>query len=309
MDGDGVNFGGELFGGLTVVGVVDGNFIAAGGGEAGGGGTDAAGAAGDDDDGLTAHIDSLRGGLGKGAILGRMTEGEEYRRRGFLAVSRPLADLSVVPGLLADEPAFTQELARMDVEGRRGVPYLFTSAIRRVAQDAAIITAMQAILDTREWVMWGPNIRRATPNDADAWHVDLESSLWPTVTVAVGLAGCTAESATWCLAGTQGRRNSPLAEEKPEQAAGFGDGRFFVFDASLWHRGDREASRDRVVLFLHYQRADAPRIPLLMDYDRHLWGKEAAPFVSSAEGSRTRGDVARLPWRYRMDRWVRGWSR
>ena len=309
LDGDGVDFGGELFGDLAVVGIVDGDFIAAGGGEAGGGGTDAAGAAGDDDDGLAAHIDSLRSGRGKGAILGQMTVGEEYRKRGFLAVSRALADPSVVQELLADEPAFARELARMEAERRRGVPYLLTEAIRRVAQDAAIVATVEAILGTRKWVMWGPNIRRATPNEAHAWHVDLESFLWPTVTVAVGLEGCTAEAATWCIAGTQGRRDWPPTDEAavlaagvPEQFAGFGDGRFYVFDASVWHRGDRETSRERVVLFLHYQRAEDKRIPLLLDYYRQLWGAEAAPYFTTADGERVRKDVATFPWRYGVGR-------
>lgn len=243
-----------------------------------------------------------------------MTEGEEYRKRGFLALSRVLADPSVVRELLADEPLFARELARMEAEGRRGVPYLLTEAIRRVAQDAAIVATVEAILGTREWVMWGPNIRRATPNQAHTWHVDLESFLWPTVTVAVGLAGCTAEAATWCIAGTQGRRDWPPAEEaavlaagEPEQFVGFGDGCFYVFDASVWHRGDRETSRERVMLFLHYQRAEERRIPLLVDYYRQVGGREAAPHFAVAGG--VRSEVARLPWRYRLGRLLRsaGW--
>jgi hypothetical protein len=234
-----------------------------------------------------------------------MTEVEEYRRRGFLAVSRSLADTSVLPALLADEPVFAQELARMEAEGRRGVPYLVTDAIRQVAHDTAIVEAVEVLLGTGEWVMWGPNIRRATPNEADAWHVDLESFLWPTVTVAVGLAGCTAASATWCLAGTQGRREMPPVGTQ-EQIADFGDGRFYLFDGSVWHRGDRETSRDRVVLFLHYQRADEPRIPLLLDYYRQWWGREASPYFTTLVGERVRRDVASLPMRYRIRRWLGG---
>jgi ketosteroid isomerase-like protein len=240
-----------------------------------------------------------------------MTESEEYRQRGFLAAARALADASVLPELLADEAVFTAELARMEAEGRRGVPYLLTEAIRRVARDAAITGVVEDILGTAEWVMWGPNIRWATPNQADVWHVDLESFLWPTVTVAVGLAGCTPESATWCLAGTQGRRVMPpsterevLAEGAAEQMTGFGDGRFYVFDASVWHRGDRETSRERVMLFLHYQRARDRRIPLLVDYYKQLWAPEASPYFP-VEG--VRREVAALPWRYRWDRWRSGW--
>lgn len=233
----------------------------------------------------------------------------EYQQRGFLADSRALADASIVPRLLQDEPAFARELGRMEAEGRRGVPYLLTEAVCEVAQDAAIVAAVEEILGTREWVMWGPNIRRATPNQAHVWHVDLESFLWPTVTVAVGLSGCTPESATWCLAGTHLRREVPpamdaavLAYGVPEQVKGFGDGRFYVFDAGVWHRGDRETSRERVVLFLHYQRAVDRRIPLLMDYYRQLWAREAAPYFTTAAGEGLCREVARLPMRYRLDR-------
>ncbi len=55
LDGGGVEFGGELFGGLAVVGVINTDFVTAGGGEAGGGGTDATGATGDDENGLADH--------------------------------------------------------------------------------------------------------------------------------------------------------------------------------------------------------------------------------------------------------------
>jgi|SoiMethySBSTD1v2_1073268.scaffolds.fasta_scaffold1755110_1 hypothetical protein len=135
-----------------------------------------------------------------------MTAANEYRERGFLAQARPLADPSVLPALLADEPAFAAALESIHAEGRRGVPYLLTDAIRRVARDATILATVETILGPREWVMWGANIRRATPNQAQAWHVDLESLLWPTVTVAIGLAGCTPESATSCIPGTHLRR-------------------------------------------------------------------------------------------------------
>ena len=244
-----------------------------------------------------------------------MTDGEEYRKRGFLVASRPLADPSVAPGLLTDEPLFTREIARMEAEGRRGIPYLLTDAIRQVAQDAAIVATVERILGTQEWVMWGPNIRRATPNQAQEWHVDLESLLWPTVTVAVGLGGCTANSATWCIAGTQRHAAAPpaaeeavLAEGTPEQFTGFGDGRFYVFDARVWHRGEPAASGERVVLFLHYQRADEPRIPLLVDYYLQWWGREAAPYFTNADGAGLRRDVAQLPWRYRLRRWINRFS-
>jgi len=80
------------------------------------------------------------------------------------------------------------------------------------------------------------------------------------------------------------------------QFEGFGDGRFYVFDARTWHRGDPGASADRLVLFLHYQPANARRVPLALDYMRHRWSREAAPFIA-APGATPATAVARIPLR------------
>lgn len=238
-----------------------------------------------------------------------MTTSEEYRRRGFLARALPLAHAAMVAELVADEPAFTAELARLKAAGIAGVPYLVTEAVRRVSHDPAVLQAVEEILGTREWVMWGANIRRATPNQAHQWHVDLESLLWPSITVAIGLAGCTADSATWVIPGTHlvpryppAATEAVLAEGTPEQMADFGDGRFYVFDARLWHRGNPETSRERLVLFLHYQRADEPRVPHMLDYQRHVWLPAPAPYYAPAPAN---SQLARFPWRYQVSQLVR----
>ena len=235
---------------------------------------------------------------------------EQYRQRGFVGQAYPLADPSIVPALLADEAKFAVALEAMRVEGRHGVPYMLTDAICRVAEDAAIVGIVEAILGTSEWVMWGANIRRGTPNQAHTWHVDLESFLWTTVTVAIGLASCAPASATWFTPGTHLSGKGPPSNEAavvahgcPEHISGFGNARFYVFDARTWHRGDPTTSCDRVVLFIHYQRADQPRIPLMLDYDRQLWAREPSPYFTTMAGRRLRAEVAGLPWWYRLKRW------
>jgi ectoine hydroxylase-related dioxygenase (phytanoyl-CoA dioxygenase family) len=225
-----------------------------------------------------------------------------------------------LPALLADEPLFARALKSLRSEGRNAVPYLETDAIRCVAGDAAIVSVVEAVLGTRDWVMWGANIRRATPNQASAWHVDLESLLWPTVTVGIGLEGCTPESATWCVPGTHRLRQAPpsaeaevLSHGRPEQIAGFGDGSFYAFNARVWHRGDPTTSQERVMLFLHYQRARDPRIPMMEDYVSQTFSTNAAPFYALATQERlwticTR--VAKFPWWYRWQRFksrIRAW--
>nr|WP_246409521.1 phytanoyl-CoA dioxygenase family protein [Granulicella aggregans] len=236
---------------------------------------------------------------------------DQYRALGFVAQACPLADTSILPALLADEPVFTSALASLRAEGRNAVPYLETDAIRRVAQDSAIVSVVETILGTQDLVMWGANIRRSTPNQASAWHVDLESLLWPTVTVGIGLEGCTQESATWCLPGTHRLRQAPpltdaevLSHGEPEQIAGFGDGYFYTFDARVWHRGDPTTSQERVMLFIHYQRASAPRIPMMEDYILQTFSTDAAPFFTLATQEGLSTGVAKIPWWYRWQRWT-----
>jgi hypothetical protein len=148
---------------------------------------------------------------------------------------------------------------------------------------------MQAVLGERvPLVMWGPNIQRQVPNAAGRWHVDIESWHWPTVTVVVGLAGCTAGNATRCIAGSHvlsrqppttvsdavALRNARAIDGRCDaicQFEGFGDGFFYVFNARAWHRGDHVAAGERLVLFLHYQLAQDPRVPYMKDYRHGTW--------------------------------------
>jgi hypothetical protein len=240
----------------------------------------------------------------------------EYRAHGFLRESFALSDTTVLPELCRDVEQFDRKLLEWQALGYARVPYLFTAAIERVAQDAAIRVVIEALLGTDAWVVWGPNILRETPNAASRWHVDLESQYWPSVTVAVGVSGCSPQSAIWCVPGTHLLKRTPAwsgddrdtdrvlraaRRAKPEvgsveQFQAFGDGRFYAFDARTWHRADLDASTDRLVLFLHYQPAAARRVPLVLDYMRHRWSRVAAAFLA-APGAKPATAVARIPLR------------
>ena len=54
-------------------------------------------------------------------------------------------------------------------------------------------------------------------------------------------------------------------------------------DANGWHAGDPSLSRDRVLLFMHFQRAADARIPLMRDYEAGTWFPTPAPYVSSLD--------------------------
>ncbi len=240
-------------------------------------------------------------------MLPGQTLREEYERTGMLRQTLPLADPSVIPALVDDLEVFRRALAAFERRGvRRRVPYLLTDAIRRVSFDASIRAAVSAVLGEEPWVMWGPNIREDVPNQAGNWHVDCESIRWPTLTVVVGLDGCHGGNATRCIPGSQRLHRHPPPLPSHETGAlladaraldsrcdriatfdGFGNGRFYVFDAAGWHAGDPAASRGRKLLFLHYQRAAEPRIPYMRDYVARTWFDYPAEYLSS-NGSENR---------------------
>ena len=243
----------------------------------------------------------------------------EYRERGFLRESFPLSDATLLPELCRDVAPFDAQRAEWEALGYARVPYLFTDAIERVARDTAIRTVVETLLDSDAWVVWGSNILRESQNGTPHWHVDLESRYWSMVTVAVGLSGCSAPASISFLPGTHGLTRAPawcgddtdtdrvLRSARrakpdvgaPEQFATFGDGRFCAFNARTWHRGSPGTSTDRLVLFLQYQLADAPRVPLLLDYARHSWSAEAAAYRASP-GAQPTTRVARVPLRERV---------
>ena len=247
-----------------------------------------------------------------------LAQRREYRERGFLRQSFALDDPTPLPQLCRDVALFDAKLAEWQARGLARVPYLFTEAIERVAHDAAIRAVVEAVLGTDAWVVWGPNILRETPNAAARWHVDLESRYWSSVSVAVGLSGCSAKATVWCLPGTHRLARTPYSSGDdgdtdvvlqsarrampdcgpPEQFVGFGDGRFYAFDARTWHRGE-PGTTNRLVLFLHYQRADAGRVPLMLDYERHRWSRKPAAYLAGP-GARPVTTVAPLPVRERV---------
>lgn len=253
----------------------------------------------------------------------------------MLRRAMPLADPSVVPDLIVDLEIFRRALAGFQRRGiRHRVPYLLTPAIERASRDAAIVDTVSALLGGEPWVMWGPNIREDVPNEAGAWHVDCESIHWPTVTVVVGLGGCSADNATRCIPRSHrlGRHPTPrpsheaqamLAEaravdpacDRIETFQGFGNSRFYVFDAAAWHAGDPAKSAGRKLLFLHYQRASDRRIPCMRNYVETSWfDYPAAYFAPHGGENRTlyrvpEGDSVRRTWRGALYRLRHGSAR
>lgn len=224
----------------------------------------------------------------------------EYERTGMIHRTAALDHPEVINRVLEDAPTFASAVARLRAEGTKTVPYAFTPAIVALANDPAITRLVAAVLGDTAWVAWGANISNGTPNHAHMWHTDIESRHWPTITVAVGLSGCTEANATRYIGGSHRLTRAPglgvrhtdddlvlgrIGEIRPacrtiQRFSGFGDGRFYAFNAAGWHCGDPEASRSRSMLFLHYQRAAMPRIPLMADHTKNLWHQRPAPYIA-----------------------------
>ncbi len=229
----------------------------------------------------------------------------EYETSGMIRATFPLADGRLVERLRRDVPLYSLEVTRNKTDKLYRVPYLITQSIIEAAHDLNILRVVSAALGTDELVMWGPNIQRGTPNEAALWHTDIESWYWPSsVTVAVGLSGCTEENSTICVPGTHkfpmqpwtvannakneaileaAKRHNPACD-KIENFRGFGPSRFYVFNARTWHCGVPLVSGTRELLFLHYQRASEPRVPYFKNYNERTWFDFPAAYLKINTG-------------------------
>lgn len=228
---------------------------------------------------------------------------KQWQDNGFINKCFDLADFRILPSLLSDLPLYLDEIEKNRQLGFRRVPYLITQSIIEAAHDKNILSCVENILGTDELVMWGPNLQLSTPNNgaAGVWHTDIESWYWPNlVTVVVGLEGCSGNNSTQYIPGSHKFPANPwevvndigndkLVLEKAKkynpqsthafQFSDFGAGRFYVFDAGGWHRGIEPLSKNRKLLFLHYDKASNPRVPYMKDHHEHEWFEFAAPFM------------------------------
>jgi hypothetical protein len=246
-----------------------------------------------------------------------------FEMAGMLSDALPLADPSPLPALRADAALYSRAVQDLKTAGKKRVPYFTTEAVRAVARDPAVLEVVTDLLGDDAWVMWGANIQQETPNAAGDWHVDMESWLWPSLTVVVGLSGCTPGNATQLIPGSHRLEISPdavkgarddaaiLAAARTagrqcdaiEQIRGFGDGRFYVFDAKTWHSGAGAASAGRLALFLHYQRASDPRVPYMKDYTRQTFFREAADYIDGSPAGAPGANTALFPAPKRWPPW------
>jgi len=223
----------------------------------------------------------------------------EYETTGLLRACGTLADPGVIDSVIHDAPLFVEAVRKLKARGKHRVPYLFTPAIRKLACDENLTRTVRDIFGNDEWVAWGANIQAGTPNAAHRWHCDIESVYWPTITVGVGLRACRPDNVTQYIPGTHllpinpdvsgdagntGLVLTAATQANPEcnsivRFTGFGVGSFTVFNARGWHCGDVEPSVDRLVLFLHYQRAGDRRVPYMRDHTKNMWYTKAAAFM------------------------------
>lgn len=251
----------------------------------------------------------------------------EYEMSGMVSQAFELANTGVVEALRADGPLFKEAIREVRGQGHFRVPYLFTDAIVAAAFDPTLVSVIEAILG-KDWVVWGPNIQQGTPNEADKWHVDLESWHWPSITVMVGLENCHDDNTTRCIPFTQHLDVLPwdMADNDDDTAVrkaakkldirctrirrfqDFQPGSFYLFDAKCWHCGpDLSSFQEREMMILHYQRASEPRIPYMYDYEKRLWFDEPAIYLEGTDLTQEPSNVAaelhrsNRPARFRTD--------
>jgi hypothetical protein len=237
-----------------------------------------------------------------------------------------LNDPKLVAALRRDLPMYLTEIERMRSQNLFRVPYLLTQSIIDAANDRGILQVVWAVLETDDILMWGPNLQIGTPNEAGVWHTDIESWLWPTVTVVVGLAGCQQENAPnvsrghkilntshgQCLLGITPIPERCFKERKLwmkvatrlSLLTGSPMESVICSTPSAGTREPKSKSTGRKLLFLHYSRAEDTRILYMEDYERRTWFEFPATWMRigdaevnenlySVEGKNYRGPVRR----------------
>ena len=228
---------------------------------------------------------------------------QQLKDDGFTHHSLALDSLELSQAIAKDAPLFDTELARYQAKESYRIPYINTAAIKNLLKDQCLQSAVTAGLGSDQWVMWGSNIRRGTPNAAHQWHTDLESDLWPSITLALGLEGCNKHNATWFKPASHLEQPE---QRDPQQPSNFGNGKFILFDAHCQHRSDPAETSERVILFTHFQLAAEPRVPHMLDHKRDHWSSEPAPFIAGPNVQQYEERVARLPREYRVHRLMQG---
>lgn len=223
----------------------------------------------------------------------------EFDETGLVQQCFPLSDSSLLPPLITEyESEFEKQIQKNRSLNR--VPYKITENIRKAAHDHNISKVIKSVLGESEpWVMWGANIQSGTPNQAYEWHADFESVFFPTITLMLGLKGCSELNATTCIPFSQHMKRGPgkkwcnaSAQEiirytssldsrcnTMKQFSDFSDGKFYIFNAKTWHAGDISSSKSRMLLIMHYQKASDPRIPQMKDYQKGTWFSYPAPYL------------------------------
>lgn len=223
----------------------------------------------------------------------------EYKETGLVQQCFPLSDSSLLPHLITEYESEFEKQIQKNLSLNR-VPYKVTETIRKAAHDHNISKVIKSVLGESEpWVMWGANIQSGTPNQAYEWHADFESVRFPTITLMLGLQGCSELNATTCIPFSQHLKGGPgrkwcnaSAEDiiqhansldarcnTMEKFSDFGDGKFYIFNAKTWHAGDITSSRSRMLLIMHYQKASDPRIPFMKNYKTADWFSFPAPYI------------------------------
>ncbi|MDT9678139.1 phytanoyl-CoA dioxygenase family protein [Pseudomonas sp. JV414] len=151
-----------------------------------------------------------------------------------------------------------------------------------LVQRPEIVERVRGILGPKI-LAWGATVIEREARSVHPWHVDIEHSKSPGVSVHIALSGVTSDSSLNILPGSHLKPMSKVSQRRLARKDGVGgvplpfkDGEFCILDGALWHGSHNKSSHMRRSILLQYSTPDyIPAIPL-------SWGAEPNWHTSSA---------------------------
>jgi ectoine hydroxylase-related dioxygenase (phytanoyl-CoA dioxygenase family) len=160
--------------------------------------------------------------------------------------------------------------------------HMVVPTIREVAIRPAIRDRVQGVLGP-DVLLWGSTVIVQQPGQSHRWHVDVEHSHWPGITVFVALQNVSEQSTLSVVRGSHKLHDSPQSLKATSSRAALqcaqahlstaelvplvmDVGEFYIFHGRIWHGSQNTTNDVRVSLLLQFTKPTSRvRIPLTWD--------------------------------------------